>query len=476
MTIYQVGEGGDFRTLSAAAVGVKPGDTVRIRAGIYRTALDCDVENVTWQGEPGAIIDGGWDGKTDTKTFEAVIQAAAEGVIVDGLTVRNSPGRGIGVGASRVTVRNCLITNCYKGGLGANPPAGQSYSGLLVENNVIRDVGLERLVTGEGRVNGSLLFTDVHDSVIRGNTVIGGLGEGMNVDRGSRDNLFEGNTIVDCAHVGIYVNCAQDNHIRGNAVIHTGAAKPVGKTDEAPAGIIIGDEHGGRQTWPGSSGNVIEGNVIVGCGKLLQVRNNNSNYSTTLDADTVILNNTFVAGPKTTRGIDIAENVQGKPHGPALFIDNAIEFSGAAHGAVIAARVAAALVFHHNGWSERPTAGALGDGDVVGRLMLTDPHAPVAGVADFDADNYRPLPGSPLIGAASDGATIGALDAAGAEPPDEPDEPPVEPPEPPDDGRDTAKLIEELQTVLAQLATAGFAINDAAASVDTVIGALKAAQ
>lgn len=426
MTIYTVGDGGDFAAIQAAIDAAAVGDEIHVLNGTYRETVRVNKALLLTAADGHApVVDGGWDGTSTTDTFGGTVSAEAEGAIVAGLTIRNCPGRGVGVGASGVTVRGCTITDCYKGGLGVNPPAGTRFANLLIEANTIMRVGLERIVTKQGGVNGSFLFTDVVDSVIRGNTIANGLGEGMNVDRNSRRNVFEGNTIINCAHVGIYINCAQDNIIRGNTVIYSGAAKPVGKVEDAPAGIIVGDERGASNTFAPSSGNVIVDNIIVGSGKLFQVRNNAHNYNTSLDAATMIAGNTFVAGPKTQRGIDIAENVQGRPHSAAIFADNVIDWTAAPSTGAISVRADERIDFHHNGWTVEPGATLRGAGDVVGDLMLTNPAAPLHPEWDvlevgYDVENYRPLPGSPLIGAATDGTTIGALEPVPPPPPDEP--------------------------------------------------------
>lgn len=444
MTVHTVGEGADFRTIGAAVDAAVDGDVVRVLSGVYREPVRID-KAITVEAAEGhaPIIDGGWDGQSVTDTFGGVVSADARGVVVRGLEVRNCPGRGIGVGSgaaveassgdkSDVTIEDCYIHHCYKGGLGANPPTGMVFVGLIIRGNLIQDVGLERLVTGAGRVNGSFLFTDVVDSVIQENTIVNGLGEGINIDRNSRRNLVKGNRVINCAHVGIYVNCAQENVIEGNVVVWSGARKPVGDRDDAPSGIIIGDERGASQSFRPSAGNVIAGNVVVGAGTLFQVRNNSHNYNTSLDEATRIVGNTFVAGPQTERGLDIAENQQGRSHGAAEFADNVIDWTNAPAGAVIAARAAARIRFHHNGWTVRPISDVRGEGDIVGDLMLANPAAALVaewGIGDvgFDIDNYRPRAGSPVLGAGSDGGVIGALGLA-VEPP-----PPPPPPPPPDD-------------------------------------------
>jgi parallel beta-helix repeat protein len=464
MALLLVGANETYRTIGAAIAAAQPGDVVEALPGIYSESVNVN-KAITLRGHDGAIVDGGWDGKTKTNTFAPTLGITADGATVEALAVRNCPGRGITVNASRVTVRGCTVTNCYKGGLGANPPGGQFYEGLLIEVNLILNVGLERLVTGGGSVNGSLLFTDVRDSLIRGNTVVGGLGEGINVDRNSRGCVFVANTVINCAHAGIYVNCAQENVIRGNTVIYSGAKKPVGKKDDAPAGILIGDEGQSRQSFEKSRGNEISGNIVVGCSPLFQVRNNATNYSTTLDEDTSIYNNTFVAGPLTLRGVDMAENVQGAPHRAGHFFDNAIDMTGATADAVIAARTAAAVDCHHNAWSVSPTNDVRGEGDYIGPLGLVNPTAALGqewGTPDvgFDIENYRPAPGSALIGAGSDGGVIGALLPL-----------PVEPP--PDPGPDLSAVVLRLKEVAANLAAAGTLIGGAALDIDDILQVLE---
>ena len=418
--ILTVGKGKGFDTVGAAILAAAPGDTVSVSGGTYRenVTVNKSITLVAAEGET-AVIDGGWDGKTLSGTFGGTLSATAAGATLDGITVRNAPGRGIGIGASHVTVRNCTVTDCCKGGLGANPGGGSFYDGLLVEKNLIINVGLERFQTG-GQVNGSFLFARVRDSVIRNNTIANGLGEGINIDRDCQRNVFENNMVINCAHVGIYVNCSRDNVIRGNVVLWSGAAKPVGKGDSAPAGIIIGDEGpaSGKADW--SSGNVIMANLVVGSGRLFQVRNNAHNYNTQLDEATRIERNTFVAGPQTTRGIDIAANQRGRPHEAASFADNVIDWTGAPAAAVIAARADAALDFRGNVWGINPTQDVRGAGDVVATgPLLVNPTAALHaewGTADvgFNIDNYRPLADS-----AADGkGALGVL----------PIEPPIEPP------------------------------------------------
>ena len=469
MAEYTVGPGGEFSSLTAAARQVVSGDTVVVLDGVYRELLVCRVPGVTWKAAPGAkpVIDGGWAGEV-VEGYVNQIAVNAEGVTIDGLTVINSPGRGISIGASGATVRNCRFENCYHGGLVANGTAapGRFISGLTIENNVFSKLS-QSWVTEKRPQNvaGSFIFVRVRDSVARGNTITDGFGEGLNIDRDTEGCLYEGNTVISTNHAGCYFCRSNHNTVRGNTFIHTLEEQYRGARGAFPAAVVFGDETA-SESFGRQSGNEFSGNVVVSWGRLLEVRNG-SNYDTLL-TDTLIAGNTFIAGPETTEGIVIAAHPSG-PH-DCEFRDNVIDMNAAKVTAPIGSG-AFGVKCHHNAWSEEPPKGMQGPGDVYvyGDFLLFDPaiapvtREPGAVVTTYDPDNYRPRKGSPLIGAASDGTTIGALEPAGDVEP-----PPVDPPVP-----DYGWLIEELETNKERLGAVLLAANDAMMHTDGMIALLK---
>jgi nitrous oxidase accessory protein NosD len=422
MAIIYVGKDTqEYKTISAAIQAAKDGDTVVVSGGVYRERVVVD-KTISLIGESGAIIDGGWNGE-ETGSFAPQLAVTGRGARVTGLTIRNCPGRGVLVNADGAVVTGCRIDRTYQGAMLIGDANGPQIGGVTVADCTMTRMSLswvtERKPTN---VNGSLNIHNTVDSVIRGNVLAEGWGEGINIGRGSTVRV-ENNIVHSTNHVLLYFNRCQNSVATGNILFHIDDGRYAGKQDNYSAGIIIGDEGGPSVAkWPPSSGNVITGNVVVNAGKLFQIRNNKGNYDSQM-LDTVIEGNTFVAGPCTERGIDIQANQQGRPHRGSVFRNNVIDFTHARAGGDIASHgQASGIDFGGNVWSAAPPQSMRGAGDFVGDVGLIDAAAEIVRLdlpdATFDIDNYRPLAGSAAVGR-------GALDVL-------PDTPPVDPPTDPE--------------------------------------------
>lgn len=462
MALITVGQGELIPTPWAARPS--PGDTVIVKPGVYRGKLVCGVAGVTWKFEPGAEINGGWDGKSKQAGFQTQVEVAAPGVTVVGLTVRDCPGRGILVSASDATVDGCHIENTYHGAI-AVIGDGQPISGVKVINSTFTQMSRSWEVGDRPDVNGGFQIHNTTDSLIAGNTCSHGWGECFNLARNSRRVVVENNVAHSFNHVLMYLNRCQDCTVRGNVFYHLPDAPQVTDRDEASAGIVFGDERGAKlDKYEFQSGNVVNGNLVVNGGKLLQVRNNaltgeGAGYDTQLK-NTRIEGNTFVAGPLTITGISILENQRGRRHEGSVFRDNVV------YGTAANMCNAPGVQFERNGWSVQPPAAMRGAGDISEWLLLVDPDAPLS--SGIVRDNYRPAAGSPL--ALEDGGYIGAL--APAEDDTEPDGPPPAP--------DNALLLAELQEARGRLTDAARVVWDAreaveaaGARIDEIIGRLS---
>lgn len=439
MTVYTVGEGGDFRTLGAAVDAAKPGDVFNILSGIFNETLRVDVPDTTWQAAPGhePVLDGGWNGQTVEEDGGALFAVKAEGVTIRGLRGRNSRGPGIAVSASRATIQDVHVFNCYKHGFLANGPGAEKLTGLLVENSsavrLCQGMAVDR---SNEAVGGTCTIVGVEDSIIRDCVFGDSYKEGFNIDRGSTRVLITGTIMFDTNHGAAYFNCSQDNEVEGCVFYHTLDERYRNrKNGNFPAAVVIGDERGGlAEGFPRQKDNRFNNNLVVGFGRFVEVRNNartsGGGYNTALDGHEIV-GNTFVAGRETSEGITIDDNAYGREHVGSIVRDNVFEFTAARPNAVFTRGGAGDIEFSHNAWSREPIARMRGEGDVVGDLRLVNPAAVIGkdsetSETDFDIANYRPAAGSPLIGASSSGGTLGALEPGEQDPPDPPDPPGVD--------------------------------------------------
>ncbi|MDD5778037.1 MAG: pectinesterase family protein [Candidatus Thermoplasmatota archaeon] len=112
-TIYVNGTGGaDFTSIQAAIDNASAGDTIVVQAGVYRESLVvAKALNLTGDGASSTIVDGGQQGH--------VIAIRASGVLVSGLTFRNSSQTwrhaGLLIQGNHTRISGCNATGNYNG-------------------------------------------------------------------------------------------------------------------------------------------------------------------------------------------------------------------------------------------------------------------------------------------------------------------------------------------------------------------------
>ena len=423
MTEYTVkanasGAGGTLPTLAAAVKIVKPGDIVTIGEGVYRETPNLPA-GTHWRVADGAqvVIDGGWNGKKqDTESGKAAV-GLGEGASLTGVIIRNALGAGAIMGDNSL-LRNCKVERSYANGVHLWRVKGARVEGCTISESC------SRFTVGGQHGGASVAIVHCTDCVVEDNTIAYGYGEGIDIGRGSKGIHVVDNTVFDHKHVQIYFVRSQASVAEGNVVFHTGDARFLTRNGRTPGGIVFGDEGTDKMDEIAPMrANVVRGNLVVNMGGLLAARNNapghkdDSLYDTSLDADTVIEDNTFVAGPMTQDAVLIVPNSQGRPHGPARFRRNVV---------VGPASAPANFRYEANAWQPAAAAALRTDDDTAVALV----NAAAAGTLknqypavghNLKLDDYRPVAGSAL--ALGD---IGALAAAGdvePPPPDDDDEP-----------------------------------------------------
>lgn len=454
------GEGGTLPTLSAAAAVAKRGDVVIVEPGIYREILKPGA-GATWLGQPGAVIDGGWKGGNLATTEDNAtgVLVRYPDVTVRGFEIRNVPGQGVNVttGGHRFLMEGCEIHHTFHGGFAANG-LGVPIQGITIRNCHVHDIAM----SGKWRetpVNGCFLFKSAHGALVEDCIVERGYGEGMAAGSRSVGVTFRRVTVRDTRHLLMYVNRARDILIEDCTLYQQGLPEFTQSDGDVGAGLVIGDEESGAKDddWQHSENVIIRRCLVVNAGSLFAVRNNakpgkggDDGYNTNIK-NLVVERCTFIAGPQSKGGLNIAENEYGAGNVAGritanVFVLNRLAGVGAGYRSS-----APGVRVEGNAISGMPSELAA-DNVHIDATALVDPFAAVQA---FALDNYRPKPGGVV-----DLGRMGALDVVvPPPPPDPPDDPP------PLDTPDWATLLDHLDTAQATLATATLAAEDCAAEL-----------
>lgn len=423
-----------WKRLEKAVSKVQPGDEVRVRTATYNEVIALTVRNTTWRADTGhkPVLDGRYhdglfrpDGTLPTPQpgsgylpdgLGNMVSLREEGIVLDGFTIQNCSGTGIGVTSSNTTIRNCRVDFTYDSSVKVNPTT-TLIDNVVVENNVctrssVRYFDPDRKTNSSPQsVNGVAKMGRTRDGIIRNNVFAFGYGEGINIGKGSYRILVEGNVVHTCNHVHIYINRSIDTIVRNNLVYHLYLPDFLGSNKRPPAGIIYGDEYAQGRPWEYSAGGQIYNNIVVGLGRLFMVRNNENNYNTQLD-NAYIGFNTFVGGPLTEVGVQITGNMKGRPHKNSIFEGNLITNApviGLASGDL------KGILFRNNLWDEQPNADLRGQDDRIGNPNLVNPNAKINDSfpkpdSDIDPRNYQLTSRSSLaIGMAGDSSQANGL-------------------------------------------------------------------
>ncbi len=456
MTDYRVraggqGQGGTLPTLSAAAAVAKRGDVVIVEPGIYREILKPGA-GTTWLGQPGAVIDGGWKGNNLATTEDNATGVLARyvDIRISGFEIRNVPGQGVNVtnGGHQFLMEGCEIHHCFHGGFAANG-LGVPIQGITIRDCHVHDIAMSGKWK-ETPVNGCFLFKSAHDVLVEDCLVERGYGEGMAAGSRSIGVTFRRVTIRDTRHLLMYVNRARDVLIEDCILYQQGLPEFTQSDGDVGAGLVIGDEESGAKddSWQHSENVTIRRCLVVNAGNLFAVRNNakpgkggDDGYNTNLK-NLVVERCTFIAGPQSKGGLNIADNEYGAGNVAGritanVFVLNRLAGVGAGYRSN-----APGVRVEGNAISGMPS-------ELAADNVHIDPAAlvnPFAEVQNFNLDHYRPKPGGVV-----DLGRMGALDVLGTEPPPPPPPDPPDGPEPPLHAPDWAALRTQAAAIGAEV-------------------------
>ncbi|MBK9292799.1 MAG: right-handed parallel beta-helix repeat-containing protein [Bacteroidetes bacterium] len=333
--------GNPYKSLDKACQYVAAGDTIFMRGGIYSGSIQSI--NATSNGTSSApiviknypgeepIIDGTGLNISSTTSLLMIAKwqvAHMEYFVVEGITVRNSAGRGIGFyRTTHLTIRNCKVYNTWERGIG-----GFGYH-TTIEGNEVFHCGLMNENGSMGSSGWPIMIrltTDYENgdrsehATIRNNYVYESWGEGIAPGEKSYNIVIENNTIRDVFSVGIYCEKANYVTIRNNYIYST---DPAYYRNGRPAtGVLLANESP-MSGYPTVSHITIYNNLMAKCGKGVSFWFDASNTSTANTYDNItVAYNTIVE--TTYRAIAFDDVPAGYTQPSACILQNNIIENG----------------------------------------------------------------------------------------------------------------------------------------------------
>jgi len=360
-----------WKTLQKATSTVDAGDTIYVRAGIYRETVSISKSGtvdspITVSSYPNeqAIIEG--NNTLPGSRYGKLVNINGSYTIFKNFEVRNSNGRGIQVSGSYNFVTGNNIHHIWDCGIcikGSNITVENNRVWRSVESNYNRDNG-----TWSGAIAwGASRYPNVApNAVIRRNLVYQNSGEGilcMYTDYG----MVDGNIVYDNWAMNIYVDQCSNMTIQNNLAYYT-IDKQFWRNSTVPKnGIVLANE--GIQPYPIGHDRKIINNILVNNGVNIGFWTGRVPGASLVND--LIANNTLINA--YSKGIRIDNG----PHRQTRIINNIVlQSTGTA-----AEISGGGLTFSNNLWY--PINGITGAGDIRQDPKLLNPSATIrAGQVD----------------------------------------------------------------------------------------------
>jgi hypothetical protein len=250
--------------LNALIATMKPGDTLQLADGIYRQRLFVNVPGITIQGSTAAIIDG--SGITGMSVYAELVSVRYPGnnVTLQGFTVRNSPGEGIGIGdASSMEMTGCRLLNLTIHDTQYNAVTVEKHdSGLFAHLTIFNSAMMNHPSKrkGDDWPGGFVLVKGSDNNVVRNCDFSWIWGEPMGWFWNSRFNVIE-----DCSFVAHWGPV--DFDVAGNNTVRRCQFRYVSMNDPAQQkrAIVLGNEKGRNAQNAMAAGASSDYNVVEDC-------------------------------------------------------------------------------------------------------------------------------------------------------------------------------------------------------------------
>lgn len=414
-----------LRTIQRAIDRAVAGTTVFLRQGTYHEIVKIDQSGTTaqpivlaaFQGER-PVIDGQytlpdsppvrWNNTINPPrsfNYDAMLRIKGSHIIVRGIEITRSAGRGIVVGGrdhnSRST--NVTIEDCSVHDVRNSPIQMQHVTNSVVQRcNIYHgsDYAIHDRSTSEMNWPSMLMVSDASHVIFRGNTIRENWGEGVSANEDSTDITIEDNTIYDNMGQQLYVHRSRGVIIQRNLIYHSN--NPNFRRGGDPSGCIALNNESDFAASITVEEVDVRHNVVVGCRRNMALWSSDQTHLPIHDVR--IVNNTFVnAFSNTARGaVNFSINANNLQN---IVIENNVIVQTTTTDQFIGnATSNAAITYRKNLWSRTPPANMSSNSDLVVAPGLNNPYAALSS-GGVQLNWYAPNPGSP---AATNG--VGAID------------------------------------------------------------------
>ena len=352
---YQGGASGPFRTIRRAAVAVRAGDTVQIRAGTYQEystwvtdgTQAAPITITSYRGET-VLISG--NGHTiPAGTYGTLLSVKGDWYTVSNLQVGYSSWYGLAVEGTHCTVDNVYAHHNWSSGIYTTGWYNLIVNCRAYSNSLIN----EDFRPHEGTWGfGISACRNPQYTTIRGCTAWNNWGEGI--------STFESYhiTIEDCTSYNnqqnFYISDTKYCLFQRNLSYYTPGNRI--QNYDTQCAILVGNEG----HVPACSDNTIINNVCLGGERNIAIGSNT--FENTLVAYNTFVNASDTAGPESA-----CVYIFGGSYGNARFQNN---IALQEDGVPVLHLEAGGVTFGYNNWSRTPAKGGQGSGDVINDPLL----------------------------------------------------------------------------------------------------------
>jgi len=171
----------------------RPGDVILVGNGVFYENLIIN-KSVILRSIGDTVIDGQDNGST--------LKLAADGVILEGLKIKNSSNEGINIISNNNILKNNTIDDCQIGIVVSDS------KGNMIEANTIRN-----------NEDCGVVLQNSSNTILNYNYISNNAGDGLEINDGL-DNLIKGNNVSDNGGDGIYIKNSKIDNILENMLLN----------------------------------------------------------------------------------------------------------------------------------------------------------------------------------------------------------------------------------------------------------------